>query len=126
MGVVNLNSGSSAALSGFLSFVRSRTGLAGETAAARTAQSTVFQTIKNVTVGFHRLAIMDPTFHANQPYIIEDGERTIVFIGNGEIYNFKEYLLYYGKFRAGSTIPVYVLTPHAGCALWDHKELRTP
>jgi asparagine synthase (glutamine-hydrolysing) len=49
-----------------------------------------FQTIKNVTVGFHRLAIMDPTFHANQPYIIEDGERTIIFICNGEIYNFKD------------------------------------
>jgi len=49
-----------------------------------------FQTIKNLTVGFHRLAIMDPTFHANQPYIIEDGERTIVFICNGEIYNFKD------------------------------------
>jgi asparagine synthetase B (glutamine-hydrolysing) len=49
-----------------------------------------FQDFNNVHVGFHRLAIMDPTFHANQPYIIEDGERTIVFICNGEIYNFKE------------------------------------
>lgn len=51
-----------------------------------------FQTIKNVTVGFHRLAIMDPTFHANQPYIIEDSStgRTIIFVCNGEIYNFKE------------------------------------
>ncbi len=49
-----------------------------------------FQTIKNLTVGFHRLAIMDPTFHANQPYIIEDGERTIIFVCNGEIYNFKD------------------------------------
>ena len=49
-----------------------------------------FQTIKNLTVGFHRLAIMDPTFHANQPYIIEDNNRTIVFVCNGEIYNFKE------------------------------------
>jgi asparagine synthase (glutamine-hydrolysing) len=49
-----------------------------------------FQIIKNVMVGFHRLAIMDPTFHANQPYIIEDGERTIIFTCNGEIYNFKE------------------------------------
>lgn len=49
-----------------------------------------FNIIKNVTIGFHRLAIMDPTFHANQPYIIEDGERTIVFICNGEIYNFKD------------------------------------
>ncbi len=49
-----------------------------------------FQTIKNVSVGFHRLAIMDPTFHANQPYTIEDGDRTIIFICNGEIYNFRE------------------------------------
>ena len=51
-----------------------------------------FQTIKNVTVGFHRLAIMDPTFHANQPYILEDSKtgRTIIFVCNGEIYNFKD------------------------------------
>jgi len=49
-----------------------------------------FQTIKNVTVGFHRLAIIDPKFHANQPYIIEDKERTIIFICNGEIYDFKD------------------------------------
>ncbi len=48
------------------------------------------QTIKNVSIGFHRLAIMDPSFHANQPYTIEDGERTVMFICNGEIYNFKE------------------------------------
>jgi asparagine synthase (glutamine-hydrolysing) len=49
-----------------------------------------FTVIKDVSIGFHRLAIMDPTFHANQPYIMEDGERTIVFICNGEIYNFKD------------------------------------
>ena len=51
-----------------------------------------FQTIKNVTVGFHRLAIMYPTFHANQPYILEDSKtgRTIIFVCNGEIYNFKD------------------------------------
>ena len=54
-----------------------------------------FQTIKNVSVGFHRLAIMDPTFHANQPYILEDGERTIIFVCNGEIYNFKELIAEY-------------------------------
>ena len=49
-----------------------------------------FQTIKNLSIGFHRLAIMDPTFHANQPYIIEDGDRTIIFVCNGEIYNFRD------------------------------------
>ena len=56
----------------------------------RGPDSTSFQILKNVSVGFHRLAIMDPTFHANQPYIIEDDQRTIVFICNGEIYNFKD------------------------------------
>jgi asparagine synthase (glutamine-hydrolysing) len=55
-----------------------------------------FQIFKdNICIGFHRLAIMDPAFHANQPYIIEDNERTIVFICNGEIYNFKELIKNY-------------------------------
>lgn len=49
-----------------------------------------FQIIKNTAIGFHRLAIMDLTFHANQPYIMEDGDRTIIFICNGEIYNFRD------------------------------------
>lgn len=50
-----------------------------------------FQNFFNkIYIGFHRLAIMDPAFHANQPYIIEDNNRTIIFICNGEIYNFKE------------------------------------
>jgi asparagine synthase (glutamine-hydrolysing) len=57
---------------------------------ARGPDMTSFQTIKNVAIGFHRLAIMDPTFHANQPYILEDDERTIIFVCNGEIYNFKD------------------------------------
>lgn len=48
-----------------------------------------FQIINNIVIGFHRLAIMEPTFKGNQPYIIEDNNRTIVFICNGEIYNFK-------------------------------------
>ena len=48
-----------------------------------------FNVYKNVYVGFHRLAIMNPSFTSNQPYIIKDGDRTIVFICNGEIYNFK-------------------------------------
>ena len=57
---------------------------------ARGPDMTNFTTMKNISVGFHRLAIMDPTFHANQPYIIEDGERTIIFVCNGEIYDFKD------------------------------------
>lgn len=57
---------------------------------SRGPDMTSFQILKNLSIGFHRLAIMDPTFHANQPYILEDGERTIIFVCNGEIYNFKE------------------------------------
>jgi asparagine synthase (glutamine-hydrolysing) len=49
-----------------------------------------FETYENVCIGFHRLAIIDDTFQSNQPFILEDGERTIIFICNGEIYNFKE------------------------------------
>ena len=55
-----------------------------------------YQLIKNnIIIGFHRLGIMDLNFHANQPYIIEDTNRTIVFICNGEIYNFKELIINY-------------------------------
>jgi asparagine synthase (glutamine-hydrolysing) len=60
---------------------------------ARGPDMSSFQTIKNVSIGFHRLAIMNPTFNANQPYIVSDSlssERTIMFICNGEIYNFKD------------------------------------
>ena len=62
---------------------------------ARGPDSTDFQIIKNLSVGFHRLAIMEPSIHANQPYIIKDGERTVVFVCNGEIYDFKELISKY-------------------------------
>jgi asparagine synthase (glutamine-hydrolysing) len=54
-----------------------------------------FETYENVCVGFHRLAIIDDSFESNQPFILEDDERTIIFICNGEIYNFKELIKYY-------------------------------
>jgi asparagine synthase (glutamine-hydrolysing) len=62
---------------------------------ARGPDFSCFQTIANVSIGFHRLAIMDPTFRSNQPYILEDIDRTIIFIANGEIYNFKEIIKKY-------------------------------
>ena len=43
-----------------------------------------------VIVGFHRLAIVDDSFRSNQPFMFEDDLRTVVFICNGEIYNYKE------------------------------------
>jgi pantetheine-phosphate adenylyltransferase len=33
---------------------------------------------------------MDPSFTSNQPYILSENEKTIIFICNGEIYNFRE------------------------------------
>ena len=41
---------------------------------SRGPDMSIFQTIKNVSIGFHRLAIMDPTFHVNQSYIIEEND----------------------------------------------------
>lgn len=49
-----------------------------------------FETFNQVYVGFHRLAIMDTSFKSNQPFILNDIDRTIVFICNGEIYNFQQ------------------------------------
>ena len=47
-------------------------------------------TFGNSIIGFHRLAIMDTSHISNQPYIFQDNNRMIVFICNGEIYNFRE------------------------------------
>lgn len=56
----------------------------------RGPDNSYFENYKNVWVGFHRLAIMDTTFTSNQPFVFQEKERTIVFICNGEIYNFRE------------------------------------
>jgi asparagine synthase (glutamine-hydrolysing) len=49
-----------------------------------------FQIYDNLIVGFHRLAIMDLSFSSNQPYILKENNKTIVFVCNGEIYNYQE------------------------------------
>ena len=56
----------------------------------RGPDNSYFETYNNVILGFHRLAIMDDTFTSNQPFIYEDEQRTVVFICNGEIYNYRE------------------------------------
>lgn len=49
------------------------------------------ETFDNVYVGFHRLAVMDKSFKSNQPYVLMDTDGScVVFICNGEIYNYKE------------------------------------
>ena len=38
---------------------------------------------------------MDDNFRSNQPYVLEDVDKTIVFICNGEIYNYKNLIQKY-------------------------------
>ena len=49
-----------------------------------------FQVLPQLVIGFHRLAIVDPTMRSNQPFLYETDERTVLFLCNGEIYNYKE------------------------------------
>lgn len=49
-----------------------------------------FQNYKNLIVGFHRLSIMELSFKSNQPFILKNNSETIIFVCNGEIYNYKE------------------------------------
>ena len=44
----------------------------------------------HVYTGFHRLSIVNSSVLGNQPFVIENDERMIVFLCNGEIYNWKE------------------------------------
>lgn len=41
-------------------------------------------------IGFHRLSIMDLTLKGDQPFKMEDDEKQIFAICNGELYNFEE------------------------------------
>lgn len=45
---------------------------------------------KEVWVGHQRLSIVDPTVTSDQPFIIKEQDKTIVFICNGEVYDFKD------------------------------------
>jgi asparagine synthase (glutamine-hydrolysing) len=62
----------------------------------RGPDSSYFETYGNVYTGFHRLAIIDDTFSSNQPFLFEDERHTLVFLCNGEIYNYKELSEKYG------------------------------
>jgi asparagine synthase (glutamine-hydrolysing) len=43
-----------------------------------------------VYTGFHRLSIVNSSWTGNQPFVLEDQFRTIIFLCNGEIYNWKD------------------------------------
>ena len=61
----------------------------------RGPDGSTFRSFPRVSVGFHRLAIMDDNFRSNQPYVLEEVDKTIVFICNGEIYNYKNLIQKY-------------------------------
>ncbi len=51
----------------------------------------VFQSFYDkMTLGFHRLAIMDPSHDGDQPFFLDHEQKKLACICNGEIYNFKE------------------------------------
>lgn len=56
-----------------------------------------FQIYNNIYIGFHRLSIMEPSFLSNQPYILKNNANNncIIFICNGEIYNYTELIKKY-------------------------------
>ena len=56
----------------------------------RGPDSSHFEIYNNVLIGFHRLAIVNDSFSGNQPFVLEDENRTVIFIANAEIYNYKE------------------------------------
>lgn len=49
--------------------------------------TTVLDVTNNLTIGFHRLSINDPSDSGNQPFVLDDD---IYLIVNGEIYNHEE------------------------------------
>ena len=61
----------------------------------RGPDNSILQNYKDLWIGFHRLSIIDKSMHSNQPFVLRNGENTIVFICNGEIYNYKELIREY-------------------------------
>jgi len=61
----------------------------------RGPDSSHFDIYNNVIIGFHRLAIIGDSFSGNQPFILNDNNKTIIFIANAEIYNYKELIKQY-------------------------------
>lgn len=61
----------------------------------RGPDNSCFETFPQAWVGFHRLAIMDTSFKSNQPYVLQEKDKTVVFACNGEIYNFKHLISKY-------------------------------
>jgi asparagine synthase (glutamine-hydrolysing) len=78
-----------------------------------------FQVLPQLIIGFHRLAIVDPTMRSNQPFLYETDERTVLFLCNGEIYNYKEIVKERGLTNSDSDCRVI---PEAYLQIQQNKE----
>ena len=78
-----------------------------------------FQVLPQLIIGFHRLAIVDPTMRSNQPFVYETDDRTVLFLCNGEIYNYKEIVSTRGLSSSNSDCAVI---PEAYLQIQQNKE----
>lgn len=63
----------------------------------RGPDNSVFEQIgRRFALGFHRLAIMDPTVRGDQPFVLKEGDRTVYALANGEIFNHHALVEEYG------------------------------
>ena len=81
----------------------------------RGPDNSVFEQIgRRFALGFHRLAIMDPSVRGDQPFVMKEGERTVYALANGEIYNHHALVEEFGL----------VLTSQSDCEVIPHLFLR--
>jgi asparagine synthase (glutamine-hydrolysing) len=66
-------------------------------------------------LGFHRLAIMDCSSLGDQPFVIENGNKTIHAVCNGEIYN-------YASLKSEN--PEFPLKGHSDCEILPHLFIK--
>lgn len=60
----------------------------------RGPDNSVFEQVgRRVALGFHRLAIMDPSVRGDQPFAMREGDRTVYALCNGEIYNHRDLIV---------------------------------
>src|SRR3989338_10222582 len=62
-----------------------------------------------LSIGFHRLSIMDTSVNGDQPFVMQKGDVTIYVICNGEIYNFQRLCHKYElELKSGSDCEVLI------------------
>lgn len=73
-----------------------------------------YESFGQSAIGFHRLAIMDRSFKSNQPYVLQTRTKTVIFVCNGEIYNYLDLIERYSLDIEG----------HSDCLTIPHLYLK--